>query len=340
MKELLRDLCLLDGVPGYEEEVADYITEKAKPYADELIRDELGNVLVFKKGAQARPAPVMLCAHIDEVGFLVCDYTSDGMLMVDTAGGIDPRVLIGRRMRVGKDKIRGVISLKAIHLTTAEERKSAPPLERLYIDIGASGKEEAQGLVQIGDPVTFDSAFIEFGDGCIKAKAIDDRLGCAVMLTLLSEPLPYDTWFAFTTNEETNGYGAKVAAQRIVPAYCATIEATTAADMPDVPKHLRSTSQRCGAAVSIMDGGTIYDRALRDRMTDAATREGVKWQYRASLNGATDASRLHLANEGCRAFGISNPTRYIHCACNVAYWPDCEEVLKLARLFIKETGEM
>ena len=339
MKELLRDLCLLDGVPGYEDEVANYIAEKAKPYADELIRDELGNVIVFKKGEKRRPAPALLCAHMDEVGFLVCDFTADGMLMIDSAGGIDPRVLIGRRMKVGPNKIRGIISLKAIHLTTPEERKAAPPLERLYIDIGALSKEEAQGLVQVGDPVTFESDFIEFGDQCVKAKAIDDRLGCAVLLTLLSELLPYDTWFVFSTNEEVNGFGARVAANRIRPAYCVTVEGTTAADMPDVPKHLRSTAQRAGAAVSIMDKGTIYDIALRDKMTAAATREGIRWQYRASLNGATDASKLHLAGEGCRAFGIANPTRYIHCACNVAYLPDCEEVLKLARLFIKETGE-
>ncbi|MEA5039546.1 MAG: M42 family peptidase [Clostridiaceae bacterium] len=340
MKELLRELCTLDGVSGYEDEVRKYIEQQVKPYADEMTVDSIGNLIVFKKGEKRRARPMIVCAHMDEVGFLVERITDEGMLRLEAAGGIDPRVLIGRKMRVGEKKIPGVISLKAIHLTTAEERKVAPPLDKLYIDIGAQSREEASRLVQVGDPAMFASEFYELGDDCVKAKAIDDRVGCAVMIELLKTDLPFDTYFVFATNEEIGSRGAQVAAQRLRPGCVLALEGTTAADMPDVPEHKRSTCQRKGAAVSILDRTTVYDRPFREKVLKAADEEGIRWQYRASANGGTDARVAAAAAEGGIAFGIASPTRYIHCACNVVYLPDVDEVLKLAALVIKEAGEL
>jgi endoglucanase len=311
-----------------------------KPYADEITVDSLGNLIVFKKGEKRRKKPLMVCAHMDEVGFGVRSITEDGMLKLTPAGNVDPRVLIGRRMRVGEKKIRGVIPIKAIHLTTPEERKVAPDLKSLYVDIGSTSKAQTEALVQIGDPVMFDSTFIEFGDRCAKSKAFDDRVGCAVMIKMLEQALPFDTWFVFSVGEEIGGGGARVAANRIEPGACLVIEGTTAADMPDIPQHGRSTSQRMGAAVSVVDSGTVYNRQLRDRITMAADKAGIKWQYRASANGGTDAEAIHTAAGGALAFGLSAPTRYIHSACNVVYLPDLDEVLKMAMLFNAEVGEL
>ncbi len=338
MKELLKELCTLDGVAGYEEEVRKAIEKRIAPHVSEMTVDPLGNLIVFKQGAKKRERPVLLCAHMDEVGFLVRGITDDGMIRLAAAGGIDPRVLIGRRMKVGPQKVPGVISLKAIHLTTPEERKTAPGLHQLYIDIGAQSKAEVEKLVQIGDPAFFDSAFYEMGDRCVKGKAIDDRVGCAVLIKLIESDLPYDTHFVFSVGEEV-GRGSIVAAQRLNAAACCIVEGTTAADMPDVPKHCRSTSQREGAVVSIMDKGTVYNRELYRRITAEADRQGVRWQYRKSANGGTDAGSIHKANAGCLAFGLAAPTRYIHCACNMVHLPDVEEVEKMARIFIQETGE-
>ena len=289
MKELLKQLCELDGVPGYEDEVRAFIEEQAKPYATSMEVDPVGNLIVFKKGAKPRKRPLLIMAHMDEVGFLVKDITEDGRLKLAPAGGIDPRVLIGRRMRVGEKKIPGIISLKAIHLTTPEERKDAPGLNSLYIDIGCTSREQAEGLVMRGDPAMFDSKFLEFGVDCVKAKAIDDRVGCAVMLQLLRQELPYDTYFAFVVAEEIGSRGATVAAQRVAPGCVVAIEGTTAADMPDVAPHKQSTVQRQGAVVSLMDKGTVYDRPFREKVLAEADAQGVKWQYRKSANGGTDA---------------------------------------------------
>lgn len=340
MKELLKQLCELDGVPGYEDEVREFIEKQAAPYADEMLVDAVGNLIVFKKGAKPRKRPLLVMAHMDEVGFLVRDITEDGMLKLAKAGGIDPRVLIGRRMRVGEQKLPGIISLKAIHLTTPEERKEAPGLDSLYIDIGCTSREEAEALVMRGEPAVFDSRFMEFGVDCVKAKAIDDRIGCAVMLELLKNDLPYDTYFAFVVGEEIGSRGATVAGRRIQPGCVMVIEGTTAADMPDVAPHKQSCRQRQGAVVSLMDGDTVYSREFREKMLKAADEKGVKWQYRKSANGGTDAGVGTTSGPAALAFGLSAPVRYIHCACNVAYLPDLEEVRKLAEIVIEEAGEL
>ncbi|MBQ4577563.1 MAG: M42 family peptidase [Clostridia bacterium] len=340
MKELLKQLCELDGVPGYEDEVRAFIEKEAAPYATSMEVDPVGNLIVFKKGAKPRKRPLLMMAHMDEVGFLVKDITEDGMLKLAPAGGIDPRVLIGRRMRVGEKKTPGIISLKAIHLTTPEERKEAPGIGSLYIDIGCTKKEQAEALVMRGDPAMFDSKFLEFGVDCVKAKAIDDRIGCAVMLQLLKQDLPYDTYFAFVVAEEIGSRGATVAAQRVAPGCVVAIEGTTAADMPDVAPHKQSCAQRKGAVVSLMDKGTVYNREFREQVLAQADAQGVKWQYRKSANGGTDARVGTTCGSAAIAFGLAAPVRYIHCACNVAYLPDLEEVRKLAEIVIKEAGEL
>ena len=339
MKEVLRALCCLDGVAGYEDSVRDYIETQAQPYADAMDTDSLGNLFVLRKGRRTGKKPLMVCAHMDEVGFLVRNITDEGMVKLTPAGGIDPRVLIGRRMRVGTDGLLGVISLKAIHLTTPEERKQAPELSGLYVDIGAASKSEAEAKVQVGDPVMFDSAFIEFGDQCVKAKALDDRIGCAAMLELLKEQPKIDTWFVFTVGEEIGSRGARVAVQRLNPAAVLTIEGTTAADMPDVPKHKQSTRLREGAVVSLIDKGNVYSRSLRQAVTDEADRRDVRWQYRQSANGSTDAQYATIGADGALTFGLSAPVRYIHSACCVAYLPDVEQVRKLAEIVLEKAGE-
>ncbi|MGM9638523.1 MAG: M42 family metallopeptidase [Butyricicoccaceae bacterium] len=335
--EILKILCACDGVAGYEDEVRQAIENLAAPHADQMMTDALGNLLVFKKGRQRREKPLAVCAHMDEVGFMVREITEKGMLKFLTVGSIDPRVMIGRKLRVGPKKLPGVISLKAIHLTTPKERAVAPSAGSLYIDIGARSRAEAEQYVQIGDPCYFDSPFEEFGNGRIKSKAIDDRIGCAVMVALLEEELDYDTWFVFATNEEIGGNrGALVAANRLQPGHFLVIEGTTACDVPDVPAHGHSCTQEKGCVVSILDKGSVYSRPLINQITAKADAEGIRWQYRRSANGFTDARALHIAAAGARGMGIATPTRYIHCAVNVVCKCDIESVLQMARLFVKE----
>ena len=182
MIELMKELCALPGPSGCEDAVRAFVLKRVKPFADEIRTDAIGNVMVFRKGRKALDRPVAVCAHMDEVGVIIKKITEDGMLKFGFVGGVDPRVVIGRPVRFGD--VPGVIGIKAVHLTTAAERRTMPKTKNLYIDIGATSRAAAEKLVSLGDYGVFDSAVVEFGDGLIKAKAIDDRVGCAALLRL------------------------------------------------------------------------------------------------------------------------------------------------------------
>ncbi|MCL2085157.1 MAG: M42 family peptidase, partial [Oscillospiraceae bacterium] len=185
MRDLIKALCELPGVSGREEAVREYIKACAEPYADRLITDALGNLMVYRKGTDAEAPTVMLCAHMDETGLLVRAVTGDGYLKFVCAGSIDRRVLPGRRVLIGPDKLPGIIGMRAVHLCDEEERKKLPKLEHMYIDAGFVSKDEALQAVSPGEYVTFDTAWHEFGDGMVCAKAADDRVGCAALLKLM-----------------------------------------------------------------------------------------------------------------------------------------------------------
>ena len=241
MFDLLKTLCALPGPSGEEDAVRSFIRSQAEPYADEIRTDPMGNLMVFRKGEKRLAKPVMLCAHMDEVGVIVKRVTEDGMLKFGFVGGVDPRVVIGRRVKFGN--VTGVVGIKAVHLTSASERKTMPKAKDLYIDIGASSKSDALARVELGQYGVFDSGVIEFGDGLLKAKAIDDRLGCAVLLTLLKNQPPIDTWFVFTVQEEVGLRGAATAAFALDPDFCLIVEGTTAADLAE---RLAHRSAACG----------------------------------------------------------------------------------------------
>lgn len=336
MLELLKQLCMLAGPSGAEEEVCAFIREKAQPYADEILTDPMGNLMVLRKGRERLEKPVMLAAHMDEVGVIVKRITDEGMIRFGFVGGVDPRVVIGRRVRFG-DTV-GVVGIKAVHLTTAAERRRMPDEKDLYIDIGASSKKGAEAKLALGDYGVFDSDVLEFGDGLLKAKAIDDRLGCAVLLTLLQEQPAVDTWFCFTVQEEVGTRGAATAAFRIDPGFCLVVEGTTAADLAEAPAHKKVCTLRGGAVLPFMDRGTIYDAALFEMLRDAAQARGVKWQTKHMVTGGTDGGRIHKSRTGVRTAGVAAPVRYIHSPVSVAALEDMEGVLTLTRAFLEELG--
>ena len=192
MLDTLKELCALSGVTGNEDEVREYILDRVKMRTDDVIVDAMGNVIVSKKGVKTPEKKLVLCAHMDEVGVIATSITDEGYLRFSMAGSVDSRVVVGKMVKFGRNRVSGVIGCKAIHLVKAKDREKALEVDDLYIDIGANNREEAEKLVSPGDTGAFDAEIIEFGDGFIKAKAIDDRLGCAVMLELI-EPICLST---------------------------------------------------------------------------------------------------------------------------------------------------
>ena len=333
--DTLKELCLLDGPSGLEDEVRTYIKEKAAPYADQLRVDALGNVIAFKKGKKATGNKLMLCAHMDEVGMIVQSISSNGDLQFSCVGGIDRRVLLGKPVAIGEKKIPGVIGMKPIHLTTTEERKNIPKVKDLTIDIGAKNKEEAEKLVSLGDYVSFISDVVEFGDGFIKAKAIDDRLGCAIMLELMKEELPMDCTFAFTVQEEIGCKGAMGAGFSVTPEIALILETTTATDLAGVTGFKRVCDLGKGPVVPFMDNGSVADRGLYELIRSLAEKNNISWQTKHMIAGGNDAKALQRSKEGVRTVVMSAAVRYLHAPSTVACVRDFENIHKLARLFIE-----
>ncbi|MCL2081283.1 MAG: M20/M25/M40 family metallo-hydrolase [Oscillospiraceae bacterium] len=317
MIELLKDLCALPGVTGQEDAVRDYIKNIAEGLADEVSVDRLGNVLAYRAGHEDGAGTVMLCAHMDEVGLLIRAVTDDGFLKFVCAGGIDRRVLIGQRVFIGNEKIPGIIGLKAKHLSNAEEQKKLPKLEDMYIDAGFADREEAEKAVELGDFAAFDHRQVEFGDGMLKAKALDDRVGCTALLKLMEKRYARNVWYVFSVQEEAGLRGAYAAAYKLAgdsrkPDMALAVEGTTAADMPGLPGHRQVCRPGGGVVIPFMDGGTVYDREIGQTLKGIAEKLGYKWQTKEYVSGGTDAAAIQRTREGIRVAGIALAVRYIH----------------------------
>ena len=335
MLELIKELCALSGISGRENVVRDYIIEKIKDYAEYSI-DPLGNLIVFKKGKNPAKNKVMLDAHMDEVGLIVTGITSDGFLKFTKVGGINSKVILGRSVKVGEKAVNGVIGIKPIHLVDKDKEDAIPSADELYIDIGAADKAEAETVVSLGDAVWFSSGFEEFGDGFVKAKALDDRAGCAILIELIRSELEYDAWFSFSVQEEIGTRGAQTSAFSIAPDYAVVVETTTAADISGVKDNNRVCICGKGGAVSFMDRRTVYDKALFDRAFEIAAEKNILCQPKTVVAGGNDAGAIHKSRGGVRVLTVSVPCRYLHSPSCVIKFSDVDESMKLIKALAEE----
>lgn len=333
MLETLKELCLLNGISGDEKNVRDYIISRIEGKCEYKI-DPMGNLLAFKKGKSTPKNKVMISAHMDEVGFIVTYICDNGCLKFINVGGVDPKVAVGRAVKVG-DTV-GVIGNKALHLTQGDEEKTVPKLDKLYIDIGAKNKEEAEKHVSLGDPVYFVSDFVPFGQDKIKAKAIDDRFGCAIMLKLIESELEFDCNFAFLVQEEVGCRGAAAAVFSIRPDYAIVLESTTASDISGVSEENAVCVQGKGAVVSFMDRSTIYNRDLFKGAFALAKKKGIPVQTKTTVAGGNDAGAIHKACEGVYTTAVSLPCRYIHSGTSVGDTKDMTACFDLAKALYEE----
>lgn len=339
MKNLLKELCLIDGVSGDENAVRDFIIEKIKDFCEYRV-DPLGNLICFRKGKKTPDKKLMICAHMDEVGFIVTAIRSDGTLSFDMVGGVDPSVTIGRQVKIGKNHLNGVIGSTAVHNLSKELREKVPKMNSLYIDIGAENKEDAEKYVNLGDCVYFESEFTELGENRIKSKAIDDRAGCAMMIRLIREEPEYDTYFVFNVQEEIGLRGSRVSAFSVQPDFAIVLEATTASDIDGVSGAKKVCELGKGAVVSFMDRSTVYDRHLYNLAFDIAKEENLPCQTKTMIAGGNDAGAIHITGKGIRTIAVSVPCRYLHSASCVIETDDFENSYRLVKTLSKRIPEI
>lgn len=333
MINLLKELCLINGISGDEGKVREFIISKIKGKCEYRV-DALGNIIAFKKGLKKPDKKLMISAHMDEVGMIVTSMRFDGTLSVAPVGGVNASAVLGRSVTVGEN-IHGVIGSKAVHNLTEDEKKTAISFEKLYVDIGTKNKKETEDIVSFGDSVYFNSDFIELGDKCLKGKAIDDRFGCAVMMMLIDSELPYDCWFTFVVQEEVGLRGSKTAAFSVEPDYAIVLEATTAADIPDVTDEKKCCSLGNGAVVSFMDRSTIYDKELYTLSKNIAKKNNIGWQTKTMIAGGNDSGAIHISKCGVRTISISVPCRYLHTPVCVINKSDAECCYQLTEKMIE-----
>ena len=341
MMEYLKNLCALEGVSGRENAVRDYICQTLAIHSAVVEMtvncDALGNVIVRLKGEKRAARNVLFAAHMDEVGFIITGITDEGYLRFTTVGGVNVRVVYGRRVRVNGHI--GIIGGKAIHLCKGDEKKTAPAMDKLLIDIGADSREDALNRVQPGDVAVFDSEYVELESGLFKARALDDRVGCALMLKLTESTPKYDITLAFTVQEEIGLRGAKTAAYEIQPDIAVVIDATTAADTVGVVEEKQVCCVRGGPVVSFMDGRTLYDKPLYDSIRALADSLGIKSQTKSMVAGGNDAGSIQLAGIGARVAAVSLPCRYIHSPSCVLSEQDVNDTFTLLSALAERLGE-
>lgn len=330
---MLKDLCLLNGTSGREEAVRNYIIEKIKDKCEYSV-DALGSVIAFKKGKKAPDKKVLVAAHTDEVGFIITDITDDGYLRFAPVGGIDAAVVLGRRVDI--NGIKGVVGAKAVHLLSDDEKKNEPAFDKLAIDIGAADKAEAEKAVSLGDCAYFASDYCEFGDGFIKSKALDDRIGCMLMIELINSDLEYDTYFCFNVQEEVGLRGSDCSAYAVKPDVAVILESTTAADIDGVTGGDKCCVLGKGPVVSFMDGRTIYDKQIFDLAFEVAKENNIKIQTKTKIAGGNDAGAIQKSGVGCRVAAVSLPCRYIHSGSSVVKIGDIEETRRFLPLFLSK----
>lgn len=338
LKELVKKLSALYGASGDEEAVRNAIIERLPSDVSYKI-DNLGSLIVEKKGAAAPAKKLMLAAHMDEVGFIVTYINEDGTLAFAPVGGILPAVVFGRQL-VFKNGVHGAVAGKPLHMLKGDEEDTQPKLSDLCIDIGVDKKEEAEKLVSIGDCAYFTGEQIDFGEGFMAGKALDDRAGCAMMLELLRKELPYDCTFVFTVQEEIGTRGAAAAAYSVDPDIAVVLETTTACDINGVEGEKKVCVLGDGPVVSYMDRSTIYDRELYKLAFDTAKELDIKCQTKSVVAGGNDGGAIHKAAGGVRTIALSLPCRYLHSPSCVIKESDLYAGAKLAEALIGRLGAL
>jgi putative aminopeptidase FrvX len=315
---LLERLSKAFGPSGDEGEVRKLILEAIRPHVASVQVDTLGNLIARKPGSKF-PLKVMFDAHMDEVAFMVTHIEEGGSLRFGAVGGFDPRILPGKRLVVGRDRVPGVIGLKPIHLTAPDEQVRVTSIQELAIDIGAKDREQARRSVSVGDYATFDTCFGRLGgdppderSGRVKGKAFDDRVGCAVLVETLKGDYPLEVIAAFTVQEEVGMRGARVAAYTVEPDLAVVLEGTVADDLPAQEGPPPCTRLGHGPAITLMDHSFIADRRLVDWLIETAEAEGIPYQFKRPNVGSTDGGAINRSRIGVPTLALSVPCRYIH----------------------------
>lgn len=330
MNTLLKQLVEAHGPSGFEDQVRALIHAEIEPFADDISVDSMGNLIAVKHG-QSDGLKIMIAAHMDEIGLMVSHISKDGFLRFTNIGGVSPLTLSGNRVQFS-DGTLGIVYREGKTFS-----KDVLPLEKHYIDVGASSKEDCP--IQVGDAASFKRDFVSQGDR-LTAKSMDDRIGCYVAVEALKrvENTPHEVYFVFSVQEEVGTRGAQAAANGILPDIGIALDVTATGDLPE--SRILAVDLGKGPAIKVKDKGMIAHTGLVRAMRDCAEKEEIPYQLEVLPFGTTDARPMQIAGPGSAAGCVSIPCRYVHSQSETVDASDVENAIKLLTSLLSETIDL
>jgi len=332
LRELIAKLSNAHGVSGFEDEIREVVKAELEGWADEVRTDSMGNLICTKNGGKPE---IMIAAHMDEIGFAVKYIDDKGFIRIAPIGGWFSQIALAQRVILyGKKKVYGVIGCKPPHLMKDDERKKSVEIKDMFVDIGASSKDEVLEMgINVGTPVALDREVVELANGRLTGKAFDNRVGVAVMIEAVKRTKADVTIHAVATVQEEVGLkGARTSAFAIEPDAAIAIDSCVAADFPGSESAHMDVKLGNGAAITVIDAsgrGLIASPKVLKWLTETAERHNIPYQLEVAEGGTTDATAIHLTKEGIPAGVVSVPARYIHSPVEVVDIRDVESAVEI-----------
>ncbi|ANQ53321.1 aminopeptidase [Thermosipho sp. 1063] len=332
MKELIKKLTETHSPSGREEKIRKVILSELEGYIDGYKVDKLGNLIVWKNGSSGKK--ILLDAHMDEIGVVVTNIDDNGFLKIDMVGGVSPYTIFRSKVRFGN--VVGIVDVEGETGQILAENIKNMSFDKIYVDIGAKSKEEAEKICPIGTFGTFDGYFIENGDYFI-SKSMDDRIGCAVIIEVFKKlkNTKNSVYGVFAVQEEVGIIGARVAGYDIDPDVAIAIDVTAAGDTPKANKRV-SMKLGSGACIKVKDGYSISDKEMVNVLRDLAEKYNIPYQMEVLIYGGTDARGYQNTKAGIPSATISIATRYIHTPNEMVHKKDVEATIELILKYVEE----
>jgi putative aminopeptidase FrvX len=334
MKELLKKLANAPGISGFEGDIRNIMTNELKDYVNKIEVDNLGNLIATKKG-KPKAKKIMLASHMDEIGLMIRYIDKKGFIKFSKIGGINDQMLLNQNVIIhtSDEEILGVIGSRPPHLMKEEERKKVVKYDSMFIDIGASNKEEAEKLVSIGDPITIKQEFCQLKNSMFTGKSLDNRVGCYIVVEVLKRVKSDATIYGVgTVQEEVGLKGARTSAFRINPDMAIALDVAVAGDHPNIKEGEAPAKAGKGPVIILTDAsgtGIITHPMVKKLLISTAEDEGIPYQLEVSEGGTTDATAIHLTREGIPSGVLSPAVRYMHSPVEVVNMDDIENTIKL-----------
>lgn len=342
--ELMKELTETEAAPGFEARMHRVMRSHLESVTTEIVTDNLGSIV----GKLGESGPrILLAGHMDEVAFMVSQITKDGFLRLQALGGWWGHVMLAQRVKVisRNGDLTGVIGSKAPHVLSIEERKNVLEIENMFVDIGASSKEEAEAFgVEVGDPIIPICPFeVMPNPRLLMAKAWDNRAGCYVALKVLEhlrhEALPNIVYAGATVQEEVGLRGAETLSHRISPDIAFALDVGVAGDTPGMSHKEGHSALGAGPLLGFYDRSMIPHRALRDLVLETAKENRIPYQTDIMPGGGTDAGKIHTAKDGVPTMVISVPARYIHSHVSIVHRDDLDNSVRLLVALVKKLNQ-